>query len=472
MSMLRLPGPQAVLAVGLILFCAAGLRLSRPPLNPTTPAPAMNFATDPAGADQGWWQTVSQDLQRAEYEASHNEHGLQAPNRAQNLRTYFNPQGIEVLPRTAVEVEAGAWRFAWETVGFGRPGAMRDVAPSYPKPNGARVEYAHDGFSEWYENTPRGLEQCFTIDRRPPGDGPLAVAGTISGGLVGKLVDGAVDLFDEHGARVLRYGKLEVRDANGHLVPSRLALVERTLAIEVEDRNASYPITIDPLLTSPAWAVEGDQVDAQFGWSVATAGDVNGDGFSDVIVGARFYDNGQFLEGRAFVYCGSSAGLASTAWTAESNREFAQFGHSVATAGDVNADGFSDVIVAASYYDNGQTDQGRAYVYHGSATGLGPTAAWTAEGDQENAVFGFSVATAGDVNGDGYSDVVVGAWGYSNGQAFEGRALVYHGSAAGLATAAAGTVESNQAGAGFGASVGAAGDVNGDGFSDVIVGSP
>ena len=104
----------------------------------------------------------------------------------------------------------------------------------------------------------------------------------------------------------------------------------------------------------------------------------------------------------------------------------------MATAGDVNGDGYSDVIVGAPRYDNGQTDEGRAFVYHGSAAGLAPPPAWTAEGNQAGADFGGSVATAGDVNGDGYSDVIVGAPVYDNGQTDEGRAFVYHGSAAGL----------------------------------------
>jgi FG-GAP repeat. len=174
-----------------------------------------------------------------------------------------------------------------------------------------------------------------------------------------------------------------------------------------------------------------------------------------------------------FVYHGSATGLSTTpSWTAESNQVGAQFGNSVASAGDVNGDGFSDVIVGARFFDNGETDEGRAFVYHGSATGLSTSANWTAESNQVNAYFGVSVASAGDVNGDGFSDVIVGAYGFSNGEAFEGAAFVYHGSATGLSTSANWTVESNQGGAQFGYSVSWAGDVNGDGFSDVIVGAP
>ena len=82
------------------------------------------------------------------------------------------------------------------------------------------------------------------------------------------------------------------------------------MTIAVEDAGAVYPLTVDPLLTGPAWTAEPDQEFANFGYSVSTAGDVNGDGYCDVIVGAYHYDNGQFSEGRAYVYHGSASGLA------------------------------------------------------------------------------------------------------------------------------------------------------------------
>jgi hypothetical protein len=206
--------------------------------------------------------------------------------------------------------------------------------------------------------------------------------------------------------------------------------------------------------------------------AVGAAGDVNGDGFADVIVGASNYSNGQTFEGRAFVYPGSATGLAtSPVWTAEANQTAATFGSSVSTAGDVNGDSYDDVIVGALLLDNGQLDEGRAYAYLGSATGLATSPAWTAEGDQLHVNFGTSVSTAGDVNGDGYDDVIVGAPRFVNGELDEGRAFVYMGSAVGLTTSAIWTTESNQSSASLGFSVSTAGDVNGDGYGDLIVGA-
>jgi len=239
-----------------------------------------------------------------------------------------------------------------------------------------------------------------------------------------------------------------------------------------EGRAFVYLGSATGLATTAAWTAEADLATSWFGYDVAGAGDVNNDGYDDVIVGSPYYANGQATEGRSFVYLGSATGLATTAsWTYESNQIDARLGWSVSGAGDVNGDGYGDVIVGGLYYDNGQTNEGRAWAIYGSATGLAATAAWTAESNQASAVFGSSVSGAGDVNGDGYDDVIVGSYLYDNGQTNEGRVYVYHGSATGLSTSAAWTAESNQASASSGFAVANAGDINGDGYDDVMVGS-
>jgi len=222
-----------------------------------------------------------------------------------------------------------------------------------------------------------------------------------------------------------------------------------------------------------SWSAESDQDGAQFGIAVACGGDVNGDGYSDVLVGSSHHDSGQIDEGRAFLYAGAPDGLASVAaWTTEGDQAFSAHGETVASAGDVNGDGHGDVLVAAPFFDNGQSMEGRVQLFLGSASGLALAPAWTFEGDQSIAEFGCSVASAGDVNGDGYGDVVIGARGISNPGTQEGRAYVFLGSPAGLASVPAWTAESNRVGSSFGNSVDGAGDVNGDGYGDVIVGAP
>ncbi len=216
-----------------------------------------------------------------------------------------------------------------------------------------------------------------------------------------------------------------------------------------------------------------------FGWSVSTAGDVNGDGYDDIIVGMPSYGNGQSGEGRVLVFHGSENGLNATPnWTFELDQQDARLGYSVSTAGDVNNDGYSDVIVGA--YNQGvfdstggnQAGEGHAHVFYGSASGLGCSPDWTAESNIVGAYFGYSVSDAGDVNGDGYDDVIVGAVGYDTGGLYNvGRAYVYHGSASGLNSSPNWTVAGTYQYAYLGSSVSSAGDLDGDGYDEVIIGA-
>jgi hypothetical protein len=442
----------------------------------------LSFATGRSlGAEPSsdWQSRAFAEIAAREYELSL-EGDWQAPNRAQGLRSHFTETGLRVLPRVEGE---HAWEWGLTLHSYGRPGALPSTL-STPRlsPFGNRVNRDWGGIVEWYVNDARGLEHGFTIAQSPTDSSAATSDVHVDLTLTGTLdpsfsADGqAIDFRMPGGPYVLRYGGLAVVDAVGRALPARMEGFAkagvRGVRIVYDDRDAVYPVTIDPIATSAAWSAEGNQTNGQFGFSVATAGDVNGDGYSDVIVGATQFDGVHAQEGRAFVFLGSASGLAATpAWNVASGQTAASFGCSVAPAGDVNGDGFGDVIVGARSYDNGQTDEGRAFVYLGSATGLAATAAWTAESDQAGASFGASVATAGDVNGDGYADAIVGAVTYDNGQTDEGRVFVYLGSPSGLSLTAAWSAESNQASALFGVSVSTAGDVNGDGFGDVVVGA-
>src|SRR5262249_40072800 len=158
-------------------------------------------------------------------------------------------------------------------------------------------------------------------------------------------------------------------------------------------------------------ATTGDQAGAYLGNSAATVGDVNGDGFSDIMIGAPYHDNGPLADaGAAYLYIGINVGLATTpAWTGQGSLASSAFGTSAAAAGDVHGDGYAGVIVGSPGYANGSELEGQASLFLGSPSGLALSPVWTLESNLYVAEFGFSVATAGDVNGDGYSDVLVGA---------------------------------------------------------------
>ncbi|MBZ0266877.1 T9SS type A sorting domain-containing protein, partial [bacterium] len=213
----------------------------------------------------------------------------------------------------------------------------------------------------------------------------------------------------------------------------------------------------------------GEAANDYFGVSVGGAGDVNGDGFDDVIVGAYANDAGGSAAGRAYVFhCGPAGDdVADLIFTGAASLD--GLGTSVASAGDVNGDGYDDVIVGANGSDAGGGNAGRAYVYLG-----GPAADGVADvvltGEAAGDNLGRSVAGAGDVNGDGFADVIVGAYSSDAGGVNAGRAYVYHGGPAPDAVADR-TLTGTVAGEQFGFSVAGAGDGNGDGLGDVLVGA-
>ena len=208
---------------------------------------------------------------------------------------------------------------------------------------------------------------------------------------------------------------------------------------------------------------------AQFGISVSGAGDVNGDGFDDAIVGASSADPwGIPGAGEAFLYLGPDLDSMITL-TEPSPEEGAIFGVSVSGAGDVNGDGFDDVIVGAGCADPlGLSRAGEAFVFLGPA--LDSVILLTEPTPESFALFGCSVSGAGDVNGDGFDDVIIGAWGADpGGIILAGEAFLYLGPA--LDSVITLTEPFLEDSALFGWSVSGAGDINGDGSDDVIVGA-
>ena len=223
---------------------------------------------------------------------------------------------------------------------------------------------------------------------------------------------------------------------------------------------------------SPSTTLSGTINNEAFGQSVTGGWDVNGDGYGDLVVGAPGYTGAHVGEGAAFLYLGGADGLSSSpAWNKTGGQAGAAFGSTVAMVGDINGDALADLAVSAPLYDGGETDEGRVQVWHGTVSGFGSAAAWSMEPDQAAAEFGTGLAPAGDVNGDGFWDIIIGTPKYDDGEFDEGLVSVYNGSASGLAETPffEGTIDQHDAWLGFAV---AGSDVNGDGYDDVIAGAP
>ena len=214
--------------------------------------------------------------------------------------------------------------------------------------------------------------------------------------------------------------------------------------------------------TSPTWEFFVGARTAPVDTSWGTVPDVNGDGFADVILGG----NGD----GAYVYLGGAGGLTTTPFTIEAAPGVLgiSFAQSLASAGDVDGDGYADVVVSAL----AQTSNGAAalaLLYRGGEGGLSPTPATTLSIPFATTyAFGTSVAGAGDVNGDGYADVLLS----STCMGCTSAIAVYLGSSTGLPASPATTLQvfiptADQVPL---IPMTGAGDVNGDGFADVVVG--
>ncbi|MBC8404863.1 MAG: FG-GAP repeat protein [Planctomycetes bacterium] len=211
------------------------------------------------------------------------------------------------------------------------------------------------------------------------------------------------------------------------------------------------------------WRFDGTESAGWFGRSTAGVGDVDGDGFGDLLVGApKETPNGIARAGRAYLYSGATGALLRQF---EGTNAFDYLGTSVAGAGDLDGDGIGDLIIGATNAHPGSGFTGSTFVYSG-ATG---TLIWRFDGIQDGELMGSSVANAGDVDGDNVNDVIVGAKSAAHhGRSFAGAAYVYSG-ATGMEIW---RFNGKAAYDNFGSAVAGAGDVNGDGHDDLMIGIP
>jgi hypothetical protein len=224
------------------------------------------------------------------------------------------------------------------------------------------------------------------------------------------------------------------------------------------------------------------------GSSLAITGDVNGDGYDDLIIGAYQNSDAGQNAGQVYIIMGGPSGWndgvslaqASASYQGEQQDDYA--GWSVANAGDVNGDGFDDILIGAYENDWSTTDAGQVYLIFGKATDwsmdntLGKVDA-SFIGSGKGDYLGYSVAGVGDVNNDGFDDFVMGAYGNDDNGVDAGRSYLFMGKQNGwFLQQKVGDADASFYGIGSndeaGWNVAGAGDVNRDGYDDFLIGAP
>ncbi|HVZ98629.1 MAG TPA: T9SS type A sorting domain-containing protein [Chitinophagaceae bacterium] len=525
-----------LLITALLLTMVGYAQSTRQEMMKLTPAIAKQASFESSINDE-WLNSAEENIEEREYyfkmKGNSAAEGIfYAANRQHKLGFIIGPFGYTISPLQMADKVIQNWK---EEISIKSAERGNDIIPVTSMPvieaNSTKMIYRYSCLSIEYTNDVHGLRQNFIIEHRPSGDGNLGVRLHMQGTLIPEIKNNQLQFNNNNGAPVLYYRDLHVWDANHKVLAANMSLSnEHDLLINVNDSNAVYPVTIDPVNQTPEWtgsaagilpALTGQAaIDAAYGFSVAGVGDVNGDGYDDVAIGAPAMADvvsgtGTLASvGAVFIYYGSSNGLSSTPGvmlqpaTAAAG---ALFGYSVA-GGDINKDGKSDIIVGAPMdkvtisIGGGNTASGKigkVYVFDGStlSTNTNPLLTLQLNGSgileqaniSVNALFGFSVAVTEDLNGDGKKDIIVGAPAYAGVKSglFGNTADVQSGGAFIFLSNAAdnsrtmvsltppksdilgiGLLSSNINGLLFGYSVDGLGDYNGDGKPDVVVSAP
>ncbi len=302
---------------------------------------------------------------------------------AQSLEGCFKTGGAEFRGEQALALRLLDW---------GRGSDRHAVAPVAPRVQANEAHYEHGVVTEWWKALPLGFEQGFTLERRPAGEGELTLQMESS--------HAARRVGDELGWGSLRYGKLVVTDADGRMLPASLRHAGERIVIAFDDRGATYPVVVDPLVwVEQKVTASGGAPGEEFGYAVALSGDT-------ALIGADKAGG----KGAAYVFARSGASWSQVArLDANDGAAGDTFGYSVALAGN-------RALIGARAKDG---NQGAAYVFEGNGANWTQSAKLVAGDGIANDRFGSIVALSGDTALVGAATATVG------GNASQGAGYVF-----------------------------------------------
>jgi hypothetical protein len=308
-----------------------------------------------------------------------------------------------------LQAEGNGIQWSISLRGLGRGNDTQDVQPPDVVQTEERLEYRRGKLTEWYRDTALGVEQGFDINEPPQGNGKLMLHLNLSTELEGQLNEDERGIsFPAADGLALRYDHLKAFDANGVELDAKMIYNPAQVIIHVDDRSATYPITVDPIiyLEQKVIALDGELGD-NFGFSVTIDG-------GTALIGAPYDDiDTNADQGSAYIFIrNGTIWIQQAKLTASDGTAGDNFGWSVAVDGDT-------ALVGVRNSDVSAIDQGAAYVFVRSGTTWIQQAKLFASDAVSADVFGWSVALSGDT-------ALVGAqWANINGVHDQGAAYVF-----------------------------------------------
>lgn len=398
-------------------------------LRPLQTASDTSLASDgaPKGLTHGDWNGIRQAYEQQRRAAFSVKGEQRARNQAQQWLSRFDGRGVSVEPDSA------DWRWGLELRSYGFPSQPQTIAGRAQVSAAAeRVTYTwNQTVQEWFVNQPNGLEHGFTLRERPVGETneQLELRLAVRGSLHPQAQTGGrgISFVNEQGCTVVNYAGLKVWDANGRELAARVEPEKDGVLLTLEERDAQYPLTIDPIAQQAYLKASNTGANDSFGRAVAMSGDT-------AVVGASAEDssatgvngdqtsNGASDAGAVYVFVRSGGVWSQEAYLKASNTQaFDNFGGAVAVAGDtivVAAQGEDSAAtgVNGNQADNSANFAGAAYVFTRSGTAWSQQAYLKASNTGANDRFGYSVAITGDTVVVGAKDEASSATGVNGNQ--------------------------------------------------------